>query len=147
MDDKVFFERCLKEISGRDAYEFLAQKASEILGHSKPNECIYIIVEYYFENEEHFDCSFREWLRGDNGPIVRYGIKGLFPELELVAKDKFEVAKLAKEFYDVELKFDWEGDFVYSLEFNFKEINPKRVKLDEVREVVKAAIFEKLREE
>ena len=148
MDDKEFFNRCLKEMNGKNAYEFLAKRASEILGlRGDVNECIYRIVDYYFENEEHFDCSFKEWLEADNGPIVRYGIKGLFPELEFISKDKFEIAKLAKEFYNVELKFDWEGNYVYSLEFNFKELNPKRVDLDEVREIVKNIIFEKLRRE
>lgn len=142
----IFFNKCLRHINGEDAYHFLAQKAAIILGHKRPNQGVYEVVNYYFDNLEHFDCSFEEWLRGDNGPIVRWGndIKDLFPELAIISDDKYEIAEMAKKFYDVEIEFDWEGEYMHSLEFNFKEINPKRVKMNEVKELMKNILLEKL---
>ena len=143
---QIFFNECLRHIDGEDAYHFLAQKAAVILGCQKPNEAVYAVVNYYFENVKHFDCSFEEWLRSDNGPIVRWGsdIRKLFPELAMISNDKFEIAKMATKFYGVKIELDWDGEYMYSLEFNFKEINPKRVKMDEVKEMMKDIILEKL---
>lgn len=141
---QIFFNKCLRHIDGEDAYAFLTQKAARLLGFSKPNPGVYVIVNYFFDNLEHFDCSFEEWLQADNGPLVRYGLKGLFPELELISSNEHEIAKMAKEFYGISIETDWEGDYWYSLEFDFRELNSKRVKLDEVQEMVKSIILEKL---
>lgn len=142
---QIFFNKCLRNIDGADAYDFLTQKAARILGFKEPNPGVYVVVNYFFDNLEHFDCSFEEWLQADNGPLVRYGLKGLFPELELISSNEYEIAKMAKEFYGISIETDWEGDFWYSLEFDFRELNSKRVKLDEVQEIVKSVILEKLK--
>ena len=142
---QIFLNKCLREISGDDALEFLLHKASKLLGcRGSLNEGVHVITEYYFDNQEHFDCSFEEWLTADNGPLVRHGIKGLFPEFEFITDDKHEIAKLAKEKYGVELKFDWEGYYVYSLEFDFRKINSQRVDLESIKEELKAKIMEVL---
>jgi len=145
-EKQIFFNKCLRHINGEDAYHFLAQKAATILGCKKPNHGVYAVVNYYFDNLEYFDCSFEQWLTSDNGPIVRWGsdIRKLFPELAMISDSKFEIAKMAEKFYGVEIELDWEGEYMYSLEFNFKEINSKRVKMDEVQEIMKNIILEKL---
>lgn len=142
---QIFLNKCLRQIKGEDAYEFLVHKAAKILGHGgEPNIGVYAIVNYYFDNEEYFDCSFEDWLKADNGPLVRYGLKGLFPELEFVTDSQREIAKLAKEKYGVELTSNWEGKYFWSFEFNFKEINSKRVDLDKIKEELKNKILEEL---
>lgn len=137
-DDKEreFFNRCYREIRPEDAYDFLVLKASNILK-TKMRYC-YRFVNYYFENKEHFDCSFEEWLSGHNGPLVRSSIRGLFPEFELITDDKYEIAKMARDHYGIEIYHDGEyDDTVYSFEFDFRELNKKRVDLADINEKVK----------
>ena len=142
---QIFLNKCLREIDGEDAYTFLVTKAARILGfRDDSNVGVCAITNYYFENKEHFDCSFEEWLRADNGPLVRYGLKGLFPEFEIITDKKFEIAKLAEEKYGVKLESDWEGDYFWSFEFNFKEINSKRVNLEKIKKELKSKIMEEL---
>lgn len=144
-DRQIFLNKCLREIDGEDAFRILLLKASRILGCSDNiNEGVDVITSYYFDNQEHFDCSFTEWLKSDNGPIVRHGIKGLFPEFEIITKDKYEIAKMAKEYYGIELHFDFDGYYVYSLEFSFKELNAKRVDMVRIKEEMKNLILSEL---
>lgn len=142
-EDQIFFNKCLREVDGRDAYDFLVFKASKILGCSK-GECAYAIVNYYFENQEHFDCSFVDWLRSDNGPIVKSNIQALFPEFATITNNKYEIAKMVEEYYGIEIDFDCDGYNFYSLEFNFKELNAKRVDLDKIKEQMKDLILKEL---
>ena len=142
--NQIFFNKCLRHIDGQDAYHFLTQKAARSLGFSKPNPGVYKVVNYFFDNLEHFDCSFEEWLEADNGPLVRYGLKGLFPELEFISNNEHEIAKMAKEFYGISLETDWESEYWCALEFDFRELNSKRVDIKEVQEMVKSIILEKL---
>ena len=142
-EEQIFLNKCLREIKGPDAYEYLIYKATKILNCSR-GEGVYHIVEYYFNNQEHFDCSFTEWLLADNGPIVRRDIKGLFPEFELITSNKYEIAKLAKEKYGVEINFDFEGYEMHSLEFDFREINKKRANLSNIKERMAKLIMEEL---
>ena len=140
---QIFLNECLREIDGEDAYRYLTYKASKILNCSE-GEGVIAITNYYFENKKHFDCSFEEWLRADNGPLVRHGIKGLFPEFEVLTSDKWEIAKLAKKHYGVEIEFEFDGYEMYSLEFDFKAINSKRVDMEKVKEQMKLIIKEML---
>ena len=145
--EQVFFNRCLREMDGRDAYDYLTIVASKILN-CEPREC-YRFVNYYFENQEHFDCSFTEWLWADNGPLCRSSIFGLFPEFEILTKDGFEIAEMARKFYGIEIyhldEFDgYDNGPVYAMEFSFKELNEKRVDLDKIKETVKAMIIEEV---
>ena len=147
MEEQQFFNKCLREINGRDAYDFLCLKASRILGCGTDiPEPVYTIVNYYFDNQEHFDCSFTEWLSADNGPIVRYDIKKLFPELALISQSKYEIAKLAKQYYNIDIKFDFDGFYYYSLEFNFKELNKIRIDIKSIEEKMKNLILSELNE-
>ena len=144
-DRQIFLNKCLREIDGEDAFEFLLIKASRILGCGKEvNEGVDVITSYYFDNQEHFDCSFTEWLNAENGPIVRHGIQGLFPEFEVITKDKYEIAKMAKEYYGIELHFDFDGYYVYALEFNFKELNKIRIDMKKVQEKTENLIRQEL---
>ena len=137
-DDKEreFFNRCYREIKPEDAYDFLVLKASKLLD-TKMRYC-YRFVNYFFDNQEHFDCSFTEGLTGHNGPLVRSSIYGLFPEFELITNDKYEIAEMAREHYGIEIYHSDEyDDTVYSFEFDFRELNKKRVNLVEINEKVK----------
>lgn len=142
-EEQIFLNKCLREIKGPDAYEYLIHKAAKILNCSV-GEGVHTIVQYYFNNQEHFDCSFTEWLSANNGPIVRRGIEGLFPEFEIITSSKYKIAKLAKEKYGVEIYFDFEGYEMYSLEFDFREINKKRANLSNIKERMAKLIMEEL---
>ena len=142
--EQIFFNRCLREVDGRDAYDYLTFKASKLLDCSMSQA--YRFTNYYFENKEHFDCSFEDWLLADNGPLYRSSIYGLFPEFEAITKDEYEIAKMAREYYGIEIYHvpEWEGYGVYSMEFNFKELNAKRVDMKVVKETVKDLILKEL---
>ena len=140
---EIFYGKCLKAMTGRDAFDWWVHKATKLLKCSH-GEGAYVITDYYFDNMEHFDCSFEEWLLSDNGPIVRHGIKGLFPEFEVITSDKYEIAKLAEEKYGVKLEFDFDGYEVWCLEFNFKEINEKRVDMEKIHDTLKKLVMEEL---
>lgn len=140
---QLFLNKCLKEIDGEDALHALVYKATQILNCSR-GEAVIEIINYYINNQEHFDCNFHEWLLADNAPIVRSSIKGLFPEFEFLTSNKYEIAKLVKEHYGIDIKFDFEGYEMYSFEFNWKELNAKRLDLDKIKEEMKAKILEAL---
>jgi len=139
-----FLNKCLAVINNEDAYEYLCYKASKLLKCGVDN--CYRFVNYYFDNQEHFDCSFEEWLMAENGPLYRSSIRGLFPEFEVITTNKYEIAKMAREYYGVDIKCEpeWEGYGVYSFEFNFKELNKKRIDMNEFKEEAKNLILEKL---
>ena len=132
---REFFNECLREIDGADAYDFLVFKASKLLN-CKMNHC-YRFVNYYFENKEHFDCSFEEWLLGHDGPLVRKSIFGLFPEFELITKDKYKIADMARKYYGIEIyHFDEYDDAVWCISFDFRELNKKRIDLKDIQKKV-----------
>lgn len=139
-ENDIFFNACLREINGEDAYHYLIIKASKIMNTPK----IPLFVNYYFENKEHFDCSFEEWLVADNGPLYRNSIRGLFPELEVITHDEYEIMKMANEYYGLDLHMDPCDEFIYAYEFNFKELNEKRVNMDEIKDEMKNLILQKL---
>lgn len=140
----IFYSQCLREIKGPDAYKYLVYVAGETL------ECRYgvpIIVEHFINNRKKYDCSFVEWLNSDNGPICKYSIKGLFPELEVLTNDEYEIIEMANENYGLDIHMDPCGDFVYAFEFSFKEINKKRVNLNELKNKIAESIKNELRGE
>lgn len=139
-----FCNRCLREIDGRDAYDYLVYKCSKIL--RAPRGQCYRFVNYYFDNPEEFDCSFEEWLESDNGPLFRDSIKGLFPEFEAITNDKFEIAKLVRDNYGIEIYHDREyDDYVYSFEFSFKELNSVRINYKNIKDEVVKIIMQELK--
>ena len=143
-EEQIFFNKCLREIDGRDAYDYLNYKASKLLDCDVSQA--YRFTTYYFENKEHFDCSFEEWLLADNGPLYRSRIDGLFPEFEAITKDKYEIAKMAREYYGIEIYHvpEWDGYGVYAMEFNFKELNQKRVDMNTIKKTIKELVLKEL---
>lgn len=144
-ESDIFFNRCLREISGRDAYEFLVIKASRILK-CRPENC-YRFVDYYFENRDHFDCGFEDWLKADNGPLFRPNVRGLFPEFEVLTDDRFEICEMARKYYGIEIytESEYEGYGVWSREFSFRDLNKRRVNMEKVKEAMKAMMIEEVR--
>ena len=144
-DRQIFLNKCLEEIDGEDAFEFLLIKASRILGCGREiNEGVDVITSYYFDNQEHFDCSFTEWLLSDNGPIVRENIKSLFPELAIITQDKYEISQMVKQYYNIDIHWDCDGYYFYALEFNFKELNKIRIDMKSIKEKMKNLILSEL---
>lgn len=134
----IFYSQCLREIKGPDAYKYLVHVAGETL------ECkygAYVIVEHFINNRKKYDCSFIEWLNSDNGPICKYSIRGLFPELEVLTNDEYEIMKMANEKYGLDIHMDPCDDFIYAFEFSFKEINKQRVNLNELKNKIAESIL------
>ena len=139
--DDILFNKCLREIKNVDAYRYLVHITGKTL------DCKYgaeLIVMHFMNHRDEYDCSFIDWLYADDGPICKYSIKGLFPELEVLSDDEYTIMKMANEYYDLDIHMDPCDDFIYAFEFNFKEINKKRVNVNDVKEKMKKIIKEQL---
>lgn len=145
MERQKFLNKFLREIKAEDAYRIVCVKASRMLGcGTSIPEPVYDIVNYYFDNQEHFDCSFMEWLSSDNGPIVRKNIKSLFPEFAIITQDEYEISQMVKQYYNIDIYWDHDGYYFYSLEFSFKELNKIRIDMKSIKEKMKNLILSEL---
>lgn len=143
-ENDILFNKCLREIKNVDAYKYLVHIAGKTL------DCKYgaeLMVMYFMDHRDEYDCSFIDWLYADNGPICKYSIKGLFPELEVISNDEYEIMQMANEYYDLDLRMDPCDDFIYAFEFDFREINKKRVNVDDIKKKMGEVIKKQLKGE
>lgn len=79
---------------------------------------VYAILHHYIDNEIMMD--FRDWLRSNDGPIIRRArdFAKIFPELKTLSiKDG---VALANKIYDCDLHLSEYNEYIYSTSFDFK---------------------------
>ena len=91
------------------------------------------MVEHFVEN---VDETFDEWVNRNDAPFIRpiFDAKKIFPEFKDIAKDNYEIIKLANKIYNLDLDYDWvDEDYMYSFSFDFNSFTP--LNIDEVRKL------------
>lgn len=125
--DNIFFNKCLRAINGRNAYDYFCSKTADILDIGKHYTwCnpVYAIVNYFFDNDMYKEMSLEDWLYSDDGPVVfsLFDMKKIFPEFALVCRNENEIVDAANEKYNLSLEIN--GDYVWSLSFDWNSFTP-----------------------
>lgn len=87
---------------------------------------VYELIKHYMEN---VDMKLMDWLYSDKAPLLvpTHKIGKVFPEFKGIAKNDFEIVKLANKVYNLDLQVDYDcctGGYVYALEFDFNSFTP-----------------------
>ena len=130
-----FLGKCLDKISdGERAYHLLVLAVCERfeLDIDFIPSVAYIMVEHFVKN---VDESFNEWVTKNDAPYVRpfSSLRKIFPEFKGIAKNGYEIVKLANEIYNLDLDYDFDADYVYSFSFDFNSFTP--INMNEIKEL------------
>lgn len=137
IEKNKFFSKCLRAISGRDAYKYFCSKVAETMDikeHYDWCDPVFIIVNYFFDNDMYKEMSLDDWLLSDNGPVIfsLFDMKKIFPEFKLICKNEHEIVHTANQKYSVDLKII--DSYVYSLSFDWNSFEP--IPVEDVRKKI-----------
>lgn len=128
MDYDTFMQTCADKIrNGELIYRamalFIAQRFNvKIPTYGDVDAGVYYILNHYVEE---VDEDLETWLNKDDGPMIRpvKDLKRIFHEFKFI-EDDYKLVRTVNEIYGLDLEIDENGEYFYTLSFDFNSFTP-----------------------